>query len=86
VARLSKRVYNQTIYMKSILVQIDEGMYHALNQVAPPKSRRRAQFIRNAVRKAIREAEYARMRRAYGATPDSESEADTWANPEDYRR
>lgn len=53
--------------------------------MVPPSSRRRSQFIREAVRRAVREAEYARMRQAYLAQPDSETEADGWSGAEEYR-
>ena len=70
--------------MKSILVQLDPATFRALSQVAPPSSRRRSEFIRAAIRKAVLAEEYARMRKAYEIAPDSESEADTWANPEEF--
>jgi hypothetical protein len=54
-----------------------------LNAVAA--KRRRAEFVRDAITRAIREEEYARMRRAYEAQPDSESEADDWSNCEEYK-
>jgi len=72
--------------MTSILIQLDDGTVRALNRVAPPKSRRRAEFIREAIRRAVRDAEYSAMRRAYLERPDSESEADAWANSEEYKR
>ncbi len=72
--------------MKSVLVQLDEATYRALRQIAPAAKRRQSQFIREAIRKALREAEYARIRQAYRAQPDSESEADDWSSPEEYRR
>ena len=70
--------------MKSLLVQVDESTYRALAEIAPPSSRKRAQFIRDAIRKAIREAQYARIRRAYEQRPDAESEADDWSEPGEY--
>jgi metal-responsive CopG/Arc/MetJ family transcriptional regulator len=71
--------------MRSLLIQVDEPTYRALNRVAPAAKRRRSEFIREAIRKAIREVEYARMRAAYDAQPDSESEADDWSTAEDYQ-
>jgi predicted transcriptional regulator len=71
--------------MKSILVELDESTYAALNHIAPAAKRLRAQFIREAVRKAIREAEYERIRQAYLAQPDSEAEADDWSTAEEYK-
>jgi metal-responsive CopG/Arc/MetJ family transcriptional regulator len=66
--------------MKSLLVQLDEPTFRALNRVAPAAKRKRAEFVRAAIRKAIRETEEERTRRAYTEQPDSESEADDWSN------
>lgn len=71
--------------MKSVLVQLDEETYRALSRLAPPATRRRAQFIREAIQKAVRESEYRKIREAYEAQPDSESEADDWANAEEFK-
>jgi len=71
--------------MKALLVHLDEGTYRALSEIAPPASRRRARFVRDAIRKAVREAEYARIRKAYEARPDSESESDDWSTAEEYK-
>jgi len=66
-----------------MLVRLDETTQRALNRVA--KKGARAEFIRSAITRAIREEEYARMRLAYEAQPDSESEADDWSNCEAYK-
>lgn len=71
------------LYMPSVLIRLDESTYRALNQVA--ERRRRAEFIRCAIHRAIREEEAARTRRGYAAQPDSESEADDWSNCEEYK-
>jgi len=71
--------------MKSLLVQIDEPTFRALNRVAPAAKRQRAEFVRAAIRKAIRESEEERMRKAYLAQPDSDTEADDWANAEEWK-
>ena len=73
------------LYMKSILVRLDDPTYRALNQVVPTASRRRAEFIRTAIQQAIRQAEYDRARRAYSAKPDSEAEADDWSTCEEFK-
>ena len=73
-------------YMKSLLVQIDEPTYRALNRVAPAAKRQRAEFVRAAIRKAIRETEEARTRQAYLEQPDSETEADDWSTSEEWKR
>ena len=71
--------------MKSLLIQLDEPTLAALNRVAEPGKRKRSEFIRQAIRQAIREAEYRRMREAYGRQPDSVSDADDWSGTEEYR-
>ena len=71
--------------MKSILVQLDEPTYQALNRIAPASKRRRSGFVREAIRKAIRQAEYERIRLAYLAQPDSEADASDWSTPEEYK-
>ena len=68
--------------MKSLLIQLDAPTYRALNQIAAKRGR--AQFIRDAISKAIRQVEYAKIRAAYKAQPDSESEADDWSTAEEY--
>ena len=72
--------------MKSLLVQLDEPTYRALNRIAPAAKRQRAEFVRSAIRKAIRQTEEERTRRAYLKHPDSEAEADDWSNAEEWRR
>jgi hypothetical protein len=70
--------------MKSVLIRLDESSYAALNRIAPAK-RLRAQFIKGAIRKAVREVEYERIRQAYLAQPDAETEADNWSTVEEYK-
>lgn len=69
--------------MPSVLIRLDDPTYRALNAVA--EKRRRAEFIRHAIVRAIREAEEARTRRAYALQPDSASEADDWSTSEEYK-
>jgi metal-responsive CopG/Arc/MetJ family transcriptional regulator len=69
--------------MKSLLVQLDEPTYVALNRIAA--KRQRAEFVRTAIRKAIRETEEERTRRAYLEQPDSEAEADDWSSAEEWK-
>ena len=68
--------------MRSVLVQLDNETYRALNKVAPPAHRKRIEFIRRAIRDAIRREEYQKIRRAYEAQPESSADADDWSNPE----
>jgi predicted transcriptional regulator len=70
--------------MPSVLVQLDDGTYRALNKVAPPAQRKRIEFIRKAIRDAIRREEYRKIRRAYEAQPDSGDDADDWSTAEEF--
>ena len=69
--------------MKSVLVQLDERTLLALNRVAAPQ--KRSEFVRQAIRKAIRRAEYRAMRDAYVQQPDSASDADDWSTAEEFK-
>jgi hypothetical protein len=71
--------------MKSVLIELDEPTFEALKHIAPAK-RLRAEFVRKAIRKAIREVEFERIHQAYLAQPDSEAEADDWSTAEAYKR
>jgi metal-responsive CopG/Arc/MetJ family transcriptional regulator len=71
--------------MKSLLIQLDEQTLAALNRVAEPAKRKRSEFIREAIRKAIRQAEYRGMREAYRRQPDSLLDADDWSTAEEYK-
>ena len=66
--------------MKSLLVQLDEPTFEALNRLTA--KRQRAEFVRAAIRKAIREEEEEQTRLAYLAQPDTETEADDWSDVE----
>ena len=70
--------------MRSILIQLDDATFEALKRIAPVTERRRTEFIRQAVREAIRRHEYDRMREAYLAMPDSAA-ADDWQNAEEFK-
>ena len=70
--------------MPSILVQLDDATYKALNLVAPAAKRRRTEFIRAAVKEAIQRRACADMREAYRKQPDSASESDSWSNCEKF--
>jgi metal-responsive CopG/Arc/MetJ family transcriptional regulator len=71
--------------MKALLIHVDEPTLEALNRIATPNGRKRSEFIRQAIRKAVRQAEYARMREAYRKQPDSAADADEWSTPEEFR-
>jgi predicted transcriptional regulator len=68
----------------SILVQFDDATMRRLNEVAPSAKRQRTEFIRRAVKDAIRRQEFARMRAAYLRQPDSAADADDWSSAEEF--
>ena len=70
--------------MPSIRVQFDDATYRALNHVAPAATRERMEFIRAAVKEAIRKRASADIREAYRKQPDSPAESDSWSNCEKY--
>jgi Arc/MetJ-type ribon-helix-helix transcriptional regulator len=57
-----------------------------LNKVAPAAKRQRAEFIRQAVRDALRKREYEAIREAYRRQPDSVDDADDWSNADAFLR
>jgi predicted transcriptional regulator len=65
--------------MKSLLVQLDDATARALDRISPPRRRQRSEFIRSAIRQAIRKAEFEAMKKAYQQTPDTEADADNWS-------
>lgn len=71
--------------MKPLLIQLDEQTMLALNRVASPGKRKRSEFVRQAIRQAIRRAEFSAMRDAYRKQPDSALEAGDWAAPEEFK-
>jgi predicted transcriptional regulator len=73
------------VNMKSLLIQLDDPTYSALERIAPSAQRKRAQFIRAAIRRAIRETEEEHTRLAYLAHPDSAADADDWATAEEWK-
>jgi metal-responsive CopG/Arc/MetJ family transcriptional regulator len=71
--------------MPSILIQIDEVTLRSLNRIAPAAKRKRAEFIRQAVKEAIRRQEYEQIREAYLRQPDFAADADEWASAEEWK-
>ena len=56
--------------MKQVLVELDDETAARLEAVAPGKSRKRSEFIRAAVQKALWELEERKTREAYLREPD----------------
>lgn len=57
--------------MKQLLVEIEDDDARRLEQVAPARSRKRSEFIRSAIRRALWEIEERATRKAYKRYPDS---------------
>lgn len=62
-------------YMKPLLVELDDEVVAKLEQVAPGRTRRRSEFIRMAVRRALWELEEQATAEAYRRQPDSAADA-----------
>jgi predicted transcriptional regulator len=61
--------------MKQLLIEIDAETAARLEKVAPSRSRRRSQFIRSAIRRALWDVEEAATEQAYRRQPDLAEEA-----------
>ena len=61
--------------MKQLLVEVDDDVATSLEQVAPARSRRRSEFIRMAIRKALWEEQERATAEAYRRQPDSSRDA-----------
>ena len=57
--------------MKQLLIELDDETAEKLEQVAPARSRKRSQFIRSAIRRALWELEERATAEAYRSQPDS---------------
>jgi predicted transcriptional regulator len=71
--------------MPSIRVELDDAKYKRLTEVAPAAKRQRSEFVRSAVKEAIRMRESTRIRAAYEKLPDSTAEADDRSNCEEFK-
>jgi metal-responsive CopG/Arc/MetJ family transcriptional regulator len=71
--------------MQKVLVQFEDATLEAIDRIAPAAKRKRAEFIRSAVKDAIFRYEQERMRDAYRAQPDSAQDADPWELPEEWK-
>ena len=74
--------------MKQILIELDDETASRLEAVAPARSRRRSEFIRSAIGKALSEVEEQRTREAYARQPDAGDDAyvdpRVWESPAAY--
>jgi metal-responsive CopG/Arc/MetJ family transcriptional regulator len=71
--------------MPQILIHFDEATLKAIDRIAPAAQRKRADFIRRAVKDEIFRRETDRMREAYLLQPDSVDGADVWDLPEEWK-
>ena len=62
-------------HMKQVLVEFDDETLARLERVIPSRSRRRSQFIRSAVNRALWELEEQATAEAYRRLPDASDEA-----------
>jgi predicted transcriptional regulator len=61
--------------MKQFLIELDDDVAARLEQVAPGRSRRRSEFVRMAVRRALWELEEQATADAYRRVPDTAADA-----------
>ncbi len=62
-------------HMKQLLIEIDDDVAAQLERVAPGRARRRSEFIRTAIRRALWELEEQSTAEAYREQPDSADDA-----------
>lgn len=70
------------LHMKQVLVQFDDQTAALLERVAPGRSRKRSEFIRHAVARALLEELERGTRAAYEMRPDEPAtfDPDEWAS------
>jgi predicted transcriptional regulator len=61
--------------MKQLLIEVDDDVAARLEAVAPGRSRRRSEFVRNAIRRALWQIEEETTAAAYARQPDSADDA-----------
>ncbi len=68
--------------MQQVIVELDDRTMVRLNRVAPPSARKRSEFIREAIRRALNERLEQDMERAYRLQPQLSEDVDldpsTW--------
>jgi predicted transcriptional regulator len=75
--------------MKQLLIELEDDLAAQLERVAPGRSRRRSEFVRSAIRKALWDLEERLTAEAYRKTPDSAEDAyfdpRVWERPSNRR-
>lgn len=66
-------------YMKQLLIEVEDDIAAKLEAAAPGRTRRRSEFVRMAIRRALWELEEAATAEAYRRQPDSA--ADGYLDP-----
>jgi Arc/MetJ-type ribon-helix-helix transcriptional regulator len=68
--------------MNQVLVELDDDTLRRLNDVAPPRARKRSELIREAIRRALDRHLEQQMEEAYQRQPQDPTEGDldpdTW--------
>jgi len=71
--------------MPSILILLDDATLRSLNRIAKAAKLRREEFVRQAVKEAIRRQEYEQIREAYLRQPEAAADADDWSSAEEWK-
>jgi hypothetical protein len=71
--------------MPQVLIDFEEATLQAIDRIAPTAKRKRAEFIRNAVKDAIFRHEQERMKEAYRLQPDSAADTGAWELAEEWK-
>jgi predicted DNA-binding protein len=70
------------LFMQQVIVELDDRTMARLDRVAPPSARKRSEFIREAIRRALNERLEQDMERAYRLQPQHSEDIDvdpsTW--------
>jgi hypothetical protein len=71
--------------MKQVLIQLDDATAAQLEKVAPGSSRKRSEFLRGVIARALHETLEVRTRRAYEEWPDEARPVDPgeWAGADE---
>jgi predicted transcriptional regulator len=76
--------------MQQVIIELDDATLRRLNKVAPPRERKRSEFIREAIRRALNDQLEREMEAAYRKQPQDQAEVDvdpdTWEKPAPARR
>jgi predicted transcriptional regulator len=76
--------------MQQVIVELDDRTIARLNRVAPPSARKRSEFIREAIRRALNERLEQDMEQAYLRQPQDGADIDvdpsTWEAPPKKRK